>query len=83
VTLAVGDEIVAAAVSNEAQIDWPHITIKSFGLSSSDWHAVGRHDPAIAEGGQHTNVVCAIGGTIDVDVEASTIITQRIRHCSR
>ena len=30
--LAVGDEIVAAAVSNEAQIDWPHITIKSFGL---------------------------------------------------
>ena len=44
-------------------------------LSSSDWHAVGRHDPAIAEGGQHTNVVCTIGGTIDVDVEASTIIT--------
>ena len=30
--LAVGDEIVAAAVSNEAQIDRHHITIKSFGL---------------------------------------------------
>ena len=44
-------------------------------LSSSDWHAVGRYDPSIAKGGQHTNVVGAIGGTIDVDVEASAVVT--------